>query len=293
MHPTFLSRGLSTGAPIADSWRSILDLTRCLGSPASVSRTRPPFLSTITRGGSFDDSGGAGAPARIGGLFEDNAISERAFSGRMVPPKESEPALAAPGVENLLSTPQQSLAGRRSTRRPSNVSYSHVRLEFDLAPEPPKTAGVPLLERLARFVGEQRVVEQGTLTVLAAATLHAVAAQRFRRVDHWEVTPGGWLPPPRPGTDPDSEEPVGHLLHALESGAGSSVSSAHSFSARLSDLSGGRVDLTLRRVHRESRHSLTIDLWGRWTKGAVKDLEGSISERLPVTRTRMTKFQYA
>jgi len=96
----------------------------------------------------------------------------------------------------------------------------------------------------------------------------------------------------RPGADPDAAEPVGALLATLESDAGSSIDSARSFSARLSDLSGGRVDVTVRRVHRERRHALTVDLWGSWTKAAAQDLIGSISERLPVVRSTMTKFQY-
>jgi hypothetical protein len=162
----------------------------------------------------------------------------------------------------------------------------------DLTPEPPDPAGVPPLERLAGLLKEKNIVERGTLILMAAATLHALAARRFRRVDHWEVSPGGWLPPPRPGKDPDGSEPVGDLLSTLQSGSWSSVGSARSFSARLSDLSGGRVDVTVRRVHRERRHSLTIDLWGSWTKEAVQDLEGSLSHRSPVIHSTMTKFQY-
>jgi hypothetical protein len=149
------------------------------------------------------------------------------------------------------------------------------------------------MERLAGFLTERKVVEKGTLILMAAATLHALASRRFRRVDHWEVSPGGWLPPPRPGKGPEGEEPVGYLLDALESGAWSAVGDARSFSARLSDLSGGRVDVVVRRVHSGRRHALSLDLWGSWTKETVDDLVGSISKRLPVVRSTMTKFQYA
>jgi len=210
----------------------------------------------------------------------------------MVPPKEAEPALSAPGVGELLSTPKQSGSGPRANRRRRDRSYSHVHLELDLAPEPLDPAGVPPLEQLAGFLREKRIEEQGNLVLMAAATLHALAARRFRRVDHWEVSPGGWLPPPLPGTDPDASEPVGELLTTLESGAWASVGSARSFSARLSDLSGARVDVTVRRVHRARRHALMMDLWGRWTKATVQDLVGSVSNRLPVVRSTMTKFQY-
>jgi hypothetical protein len=211
----------------------------------------------------------------------------------MVPLKESEPALAAPGVGELLLPPPQTITGPRSARRRRDRPYSHVHVTMDLAPRAPDPAGVPPLERLAGFLTKKKVVERGTLILMAAAALHALSARHFRRVDHWEVSPGGWLPPPRPGKDPDASEPVGELLTMLESGAWSSVGSARSFSARLSDLSGSRVDVTVRRVHRERRHGLEMDLWGCWTHAAVKDLEGSIAERLPVVRSEITKFQYA
>lgn len=232
---------------------------------------------------------GPGVPIRFG---EEKAHVASPLSSSMVPLKESEPALAAPGIGELLSTPKQALSGPRSSPRGRNRPYSHVRLEVDLMPEPPNPVGVPPLERLAGLLNEKKIVERGTLILMAAATLHALAARRFRRVDHWEVSPGGWLPPPLPGKDPDASEPVGELLTTLESGAWSSVGSARSFSARLSDLSGARVDVTIRRIHRERRHALTLDLWGSWTKEAVRDLEGSMSQRLPVRRSRITKFQY-
>jgi hypothetical protein len=227
------------------------------------------------------------------GRARDKALLAATASGDMVPSKEAEPALAAPGVGELLATPPPSVSGPRSSRRRRNRSYSHVHLELDLAPDPPNPAGVPPLERLAGFLSEKKIVEQGTLILMAAATLHALAARRFRRVDHWEVSPGGWLPPPPAGKDPDASEPVGDLLTTLESGAWSSVGSARSFWARLSDLSGARVDVTVRRVHRAHRPALSIDLWGLWTKEDVQELQGSISKRLPVVRSTMTKFQYA
>jgi|HubBroStandDraft_4_1064222.scaffolds.fasta_scaffold110642_1 hypothetical protein len=211
----------------------------------------------------------------------------------MVPPKEAEPALAAPGIGAARSITATPITGPRSSRRSRNRSYRHVHLELDLAPRPADPAGEPLLERLEGFLREREVVEAGTLIRLAAATLHGLAARRFRRVDHWEISPGGWLPPPKPGKDPEASEPVGELLEALEGGAWQSVASARSFSARLSDLAGQRVDVTVRRVHRERRHALSLDLWGSWTKATVSDLEGSLGSRLGVVRSTMTKYEYA
>ncbi|HLK16333.1 MAG TPA: hypothetical protein VKT78_16120 [Fimbriimonadaceae bacterium] len=164
---------------------------------------------------------------------------------------------------------------------------------MDLPPVIPELGGDPLLDRLAGFLKERKIVESGTLIVLAAATLHAVAARNFRRVDHWEVLPGGWLPPPVPGKGTEAGEPVGNLIEALEGGGWKSVGKARSFSAKLSDQSGCRVDFTVRRVHRERRHALTLELWGNWTPESVKDIEGSVKTRLPIAQSTMTKFQYA
>ncbi len=211
----------------------------------------------------------------------------------MVPPKESVPALSAPGIGTANPLLAPSVSGPRSSRRHRNRPYSHVHLEIDLAPKPPAPGGDPLLERLAGFLRERKVTEKGTLILLAGATLHALSSRRFRRVDHWEILPGGWLPPPRSGTAPESDEPVGHLLEALESGAWTSVAAARSFSARLSDLSGGRIDVVVRRVHRERRHTVSMDLWGSWTQDTVEELQGAMAQRLPVLHSTMTQFQFA
>jgi len=211
----------------------------------------------------------------------------------MTRPKEPVPALSAPGIGTANSLLKPPTTGPRSSRRHRNRPYSHVHLEIDLAPTPPAPGGDPLLERLAGFLKERQITEKGTLILLAGAALHALASRRFRRVDHWEVSPGGWLPPPRAGTDPESDEPVGHLLEALESDASAPVGSARSFSASLSDLSGGQVDLVVRRIHSERRHALSMDLRGSWTKETIEDLEGAVAQRLPVIHSTMTKFQYA
>jgi hypothetical protein len=211
----------------------------------------------------------------------------------MAPLNEPVPALAAPGIGAANSILNPPWSGPRSGRRVRNRSYSHVHLELDLAWTAPEPTEDPALERLAVFLQERKIVEKGTLILLAGGSLHALAARGFRRVDHWEVSPGGWLPPPTPGAAPGDDEPVGHLVKALESDPDASVASARSFAARVSDFSGARVDLIVRRVHRERRHSMTLDLWGRWTATTIQDLVSAIASRLPVVRTTITKFQYA
>jgi hypothetical protein len=210
----------------------------------------------------------------------------------MAPPKESEPALAAPGIGQLTVPPPTLVQGPRANRRTRARPYQHVHLELDLAPRPRDPTGVPILEELAALLRERKVVEQGSLVLLAAATLHALASRGFRRVDHWEFAPGGWLPLPDAARGRRSE-PVGQLVRALEPGGWGAAGTARVFSARLSGIAGARADVVVRRVHRERRHALSIDLRGTWTKATVQDVVDALAARLPVVRSEMTKFMYA
>jgi hypothetical protein len=185
-------------------------------------------------------------------------------------------------------------AGPRSTRRTRNRSFRHAHIEIDLIPKPEARTASPLWARLERFLAEKKVEESADLVWLTAETLHALASHEFRRVDHWEVTPGGWLPPPEfASTDLNDAEPVGQLLKAIGSGVGPSIAKARSFSVRISDMHGNRADIVVRRVHRLRRHTLSLDLWGSWTKGRISELTGALAARLPVARSTLTKFQYA
>jgi hypothetical protein len=233
---------------------------------------------------------GAGPWGRMGRLGT-MLFSPKGVLPGMPAVKESGTPLAAPGVGELLTPPGQILTGPRSIRRRRDRVFSHFELEFDLARRPATAAGAPLLERLARRLKEHGIVEPGSLAHLAAATLHALASQGFRRVDHWEVRPGGWLPLPAPVHAPATEEPVGELLDLLESGAWSEIGSARSFSARLSDGTGGRADVVVRRVHR-LRHAITLKVRGTWSRERVDDLRGAIDERLPVAHAAMRRYGY-
>ncbi len=185
------------------------------------------------------------------------------------------------------------VSGPRSSRRALNRPYRHAHLGIDLSPDVVVKADAPLLLRLERALSEKKIVEAADLVRLAGGTLHALAARRFRQVDHWEVSPGGWLPLPTGKPRRGVAEPVGDLMAAVESNAGPSLAQARAFSARLSDEQGHRVDLVLRRVHRQRRHALSLDLHGVWTRETIRDLIGSLSERIPVARSTLTKFQYA
>ncbi|MCI4323989.1 MAG: hypothetical protein L3K03_08270 [Thermoplasmata archaeon] len=212
----------------------------------------------------------------------------------MAPTHARPEALAAPGLIGPVSIIKQPTDGPRSNRRARSRPFSHVHLEVDLLSGGESDAEPSRLERWRQLLSQKDVVESSDLVLLTVGTLHALSACRFRRVDHWEIVPGGWLPPPtthEPGRGVG--EPVGLLLAALQTESGSSVSRARSFSVRLSDRGGNHVDVIIRHIHRERRHALSLDLWGLWTKATVGDLKGALSERLPVRETTQTKHQYA
>jgi len=200
------------------------------------------------------------------------------------------PALSAPGLIGPTSILNQPTSGPRSARRKKNRPYSHVHLEVDL--ERPAAPDTPALRRLEELLGLRRIEESADLIRLTGATLHALSALGFRRVDHWEVAPGGWLPLPDRSGRPKSDEPVGHLLDALASDDWGPIAQARSFSLRLSGIGGKHADIVIRRAHRRSRHSVSLDLHGTWTHDEVERLRGALAARLPVQRSEMTKFQF-
>ena len=91
---------------------------------------------------------------------------------------------------------------------------------------------MPVLRQFERLLRERSVVEPADLLRLSAGALHACSTRGFRRVDHWEFVPGGWLPLPEP-THASLAEPVGHLLRALSSAEwhGSALALAGSLAA--------------------------------------------------------------
>jgi hypothetical protein len=203
---------------------------------------------------------------------------------RVSPTSISAPDLTGP--TSFLDWPADARPARRGHRtRP----FRHVLLEVDLEPEVVREPGLPVFRQMEALLRERQVVEVEDVLRLTAGLLHALSAQGFTRVDHWEVFPGGWLPLPEPRHDRRTE-PVGHLLHALASDAWRRIATARSFAVRLSGTGPIRVDATVRRVHRERHHSISIDLWGHITRTDVRDLFDSLRTRLPVLRVRVAAF---
>jgi hypothetical protein len=209
----------------------------------------------------------------------------------MVPPPAATPfPLSAPdltGPTSILEWPL-TLAGR--TRRKARP-FGRVLVEIDLRHERLDEPNVPVLRQFERLLREREVIGPVDLLRLSAAALHGFTAQGFRQVDHWELTPGGWLPLPEP-THKSLAEPVGHLIRALGSAEWERFAAAREFSVRLSGHPKMRADLRVRRVHRERGHSVSVDLRG-WV--TVKDLEGlvrALRERLPILRSAVTEIEY-
>lgn len=199
------------------------------------------------------------------------------------------PPISAPdltGPASFLDWPTSMTPVRGHRRAPP---FSHVRLEIDLQPEIVRDPGLKVFERLEALLKEREVVEIGDLLRLTARALHAFSSLGFSRVDHWEVEPGGWLPLPE-ASHARSQEPLGHLLKALEDEHWKGLAARRSFSVRLSGRGAMRADLNVRRVHRERRHSLTVDLHGRFTKSDVHGVIGALAQRLPVLHATVAAY---
>ncbi len=198
----------------------------------------------------------------------------------------------APGASapDLIGSRTVLAPGGRSRRGPA-APYRYVHLEVDLRHESWDRGRLSFLQPLEGLLREREVIESADLLRLVAATLHATTSLGYTRVDHWEVAPGGWLPLPE-ATHRGSIEPTGHLLRALEDPAWAPVARARSFSVRLSGTGPNRIDLTVRRVHRERRHSLSLDLWGSFRRPDLHRLAAALRGRLPVLRIQVTRYAH-
>ena len=164
----------------------------------------------------------------------------------------------------------------------------YVRLDIDLVHEAFRRRGLPFLRSLEAIFREREVVEVEGLLRLTAKLLHALETRGFSRVDHWEVRPGGWLPLPEPAHE-RLAEPVGHLVNALRSPAWKTVARARAFSARLSTTGTLRADFTVRRVHRERAHAITLELLGTISAKELAGIEHALREQLHIVRLRPSR----
>lgn len=186
---------------------------------------------------------------------------------------------------------------RRAPGRPKRPPaprpvLGYVRLEIDLVHEAFPSRSLPFLQRLEAVFREREVVEVEGLLRLTASVLHALLPQGFSRVDHWEVRPGGWLALPEPAHE-RLEEPVGHLLNALKSDSWKKIADARSFALRLSGSGNVRADVTVRRVHRERGHAITVEFIGPLSDRDLHLAERALFENLSIARLRRTRSKPA
>ncbi|HXQ49075.1 MAG TPA: hypothetical protein VN842_04785 [Thermoplasmata archaeon] len=179
---------------------------------------------------------------------------------------------------------------RGFSRADRNARYRRVQLELDVEHERYRPEPVSLLAPLTSLLHEREVEDAEDLLTMTAQVLRAFSGVGFRRVDHWEARPGGWLPLPE-ATHGRLVEPVSHLLKALSSDAWAPVGSAHSFAVRLSGPEPLRADLVVRRLHRERTHALSLDLWGPVPRRAVEDLVVRVHDRLPLLRAKVVSAE--
>lgn len=210
--------------------------------------------------------------------------------GRRPPPQ----AISAPNLVGAPTGLGAPVRGPRENRRARGRPYRHVRLEIALAGSAPaRKLRVPALDEIAAALRERSVAEPDGLLALAAGALHALRASGLRDVGHWEIVPGGWLPVPlHPPAGDSASATVHELLDGLSGLPKGTMAGARSFSARLAG-EGDRADLVVRRIHRQRVPSISLDLWGRWTKESVDGLRGAFAERLPVARAEIVRYEYA
>jgi hypothetical protein len=187
-----------------------------------------------------------------------------------------------PGPPPPLEWPRSLVAVRRA-----GGPFGHVTLELDVAREHFASGAASFLGSIASALREREVESTADLLELVGGALVALAPLGYRSVDHWEAHPGGWLPLPEP-THASLEEPVSHLVRALGSGAWRPLARSHTFGVRLSGPKIGRIDLTVRRVHRERTHAITAELWGRLKPPTLVSLVRDLHARIPLDRAEVT-----
>ncbi len=200
------------------------------------------------------------------------------------------PPLSAPDLTGPVSFLTWPLVGAGRGTRPSHRSMEHVHVEVDLVPGTERTTRIPGLRAIEEALREAEVIEEGDLLTLVAGVLEACSAAGWRRVEHWEVRPGGWLPLRHVPGGPQVE-PVRQFLDALRMSEWKAMAGARELAARVADPHGNRLEFAVRRTHRERQHALSIDLYGTILRDSVHDLTAQLHRHLPVLHAEVTSFR--
>ncbi|MGI0072011.1 MAG: hypothetical protein ACRECT_08125 [Thermoplasmata archaeon] len=210
----------------------------------------------------------------------------------MSPPPIPTPPTSAPGLIGPVSILNWPVAGPRTLRRHRQRPYTHVHLEIDLHPAVlGEGTSSTVVRRIEQALREREVEESGNLLKLTGTVLHAFSAVGFLNIYHWEVTPGGWLPLPN-GSRTATDTPLGHFLKALENPAWEAAGRARSLALRLGARGNLHADLVIRRLHRERRHAISLDLRGLFPEATVHAVVGALHERVALTHATVTTVAY-
>ncbi len=207
----------------------------------------------------------------------------------MTPPRPLGPAVSAPDLTGPTSILNWPVAGSGKGRKARARPYSHVHLEIDLEAVGAPPSSSRIVRQLEALVREREVVESADLLGLAGRLLHALSAAGFSRVEAWSVQPNVALPSPAAGRD-RPKAPGGPRMAAHRGAQGASREAPRAFGVSLTEPGPNRAEAVLRRVHRERRHSLSLDLRGTIPDPKLKEIVAAVRERLPVRRSAVTAY---
>ena len=195
--------------------------------------------------------------------------------------------ISAPDLTGPVSILNWPISGPSHRRKGPALLFRHALLEIHLQSptvEAPKNA---LLRSLAEAFHSQPVVEAGSFGHRVVAALHGLSARGFRSVVHWETHP-----PDRIASPGEGEEPISTLLTSLSKDGGPGLAGASTFRAVLADTSGNRADITLRRIHREGRPGIILEMTGSIPPAELHGLVGALVQRLPIKSSHLVRYAY-
>jgi len=195
--------------------------------------------------------------------------------------------LSAPDLIGPVSIVNWPISGPSHHRKGPTRPFRHALLEIELQSPTVQAPKNALLRGLEKALHAEPVVESGSFGRRVVAALHGLSAKGFRSVVHWETRPAE-----RIGAPGEGDEPVSTLLATLSDEGGKGLAGAAAFRAVLADTKGNRADITLRRIHREERPGIILELTGAIPPDALHGLVGALAERLPLKSSHLVRYTY-
>ena len=195
--------------------------------------------------------------------------------------------LSAPDLIGPVSIVNWPISGPSHHRKGPTRPFRHALLEIQLQSPTVQSPKNALLRGLEKALHAQPVVESGSFGRRVVAALHGLSSKGFRSVVHWETHPAE-----RIGAPEEGDEPVSTLLASLSQEGGKGLAGAATFRAVLADTQGNRADITLRRIHREERPGIILELTGAIPPDTLHGLVGALAERLPLKSSHLVRYAY-